>query len=89
MLTRAQAKKQSCPLMPVAKTYESHPNTGGVSREIIEYHTCRGEGCPRWQDGKTDGKNVPMTGSMGTPCTTAIPAPNATATAEADHARIR
>ena len=59
VLTRRMAKRQHCPLMPMAKIYEHHVNGVQINCEIIEYEKCTGEECPKWQDGKTDGKVCP------------------------------
>ncbi|EGW43003.1 hypothetical protein HMPREF0178_04039 [Bilophila sp. 4_1_30] len=55
VLTREQAKKQPCPLMPTTKSYEYHANGAGIAYEAIEYGKCAGEECPKWRDGKVDG----------------------------------
>ena len=101
VLTRRMAKKQHCPLMPTAKIYEHHVNGVQINCEVIEYEKCTGEECPKWQDGKTDGKvcpyggtekwtgeGVPIMGIVGKQYATVLPAPTATATVEADHARL-
>lgn len=48
VLTREQAKKQPCPLMPTTKSYEYHANGTGIAYEVIEYGKCTGEECPKW-----------------------------------------
>ena len=75
VLTREQAKKQPCPLMPTTKIYEYHANGAGIAYEAIEYEKWTGEG-------------VPIMGIVGKQCATVLPAPTATATVEADHARL-
>ncbi|WP_279059837.1 hypothetical protein [Bilophila wadsworthia] len=55
MLTREQAKKQPCPLMPTTKSYEYHANGTGIAYEVIEYGKCTDEECPKWRDGKKEG----------------------------------
>ena len=40
VLTREQAKKQPCPLMPTTKIYEYHANGAGIAYEAIEYGKC-------------------------------------------------
>lgn len=89
VLTREQAKKQPCPLMPTTKIYEYHANGAGIAYEAIEYGKCTGEECPKWRDGKVDGGRCSYNGDVGKQCATVLPAPTATATAEADHARLR
>ena len=87
MLTRRMAKKQHCPLMPTAKIYEHHVNGVQINCEVIEYEKCTGEECPKWRDGKVD-EGVPIMGIVGKQYATVLPAPTATATVEADHARL-
>lgn len=89
VLTREQAKKQPCPLMPTTKSYEYHANGTGIAYEVIEYGKCTGEECPKWRTEKWTGESVPIMGIVGKQCATVLPAPTATATAEADHARLR
>ena len=62
VLTREQAKKQPCPLMPTTKSYEYHANGAGIAYEAIEYGKCAGEECPKWRDGKVDGGKCSYTG---------------------------
>ena len=50
VLTREQAKKQPCPLMPTTKIYEYHANGAGIAYEAIEYGKCTGEECPKWRE---------------------------------------
>lgn len=88
MLTRRMAKRQHCPLMPTAKIYEHHVNGVQINCEVIEYEKCTGEECPKWRDGKVDGEGVPIMGIVGKQYATVLPAPTATATVEADHARL-
>ena len=88
VLTREQAKKQPCPLMPLAKIYEHHVNGVQLNCEIIEYEKCTGEECPKWRDGKVDGGRCSYNGDCRKAVSTVLPAPTATATVEADHARL-
>ena len=75
VLTRRMAKRQHCPLMPTAKIYEHHVNGVQINCEVIEYEKWTGEG-------------VPIMGIVGKQYATVLPAPTATATVEADHARL-
>lgn len=88
VLTRRMAKKQHCPLMPTAKIYEHHVNGVQINCEVIEYEKCTGEECPKWWDGKVDGGRCSYNGDCRKAVSTVLPAPTATATVEADHARL-
>lgn len=97
MLTRRMAKRQHCPLMPTTKTYKYHANGAGIAYEVIEYGRYMGEGTPSGGTEtitekyalmkKTAGKIVLAPPILTTAA--AVPIPNATAAAEADHARLR
>ena len=88
MLTRRMAKRQHCPLMPMAKIYETMSTVSRSTARSSNTKSVRAKNAPNGKTEKLTGRYAPMRKHAAS-VLRAIPAPTATATVEADHARLR